>query len=490
MQGSARQKQNNMRQLVIQYPDGKYHTIQAYRFYGVLVNGKEEYVLEYDDLTENHRNCFTVLDKEGNTFVKKPLPSREDYLLFASRIRFTNKKLYNLDILPGRIGLCNAALQVLNGQQYNYGLQAVASPASPPPGGGGGPSDPKITIIVYRDVAINHDSFPYYLDAKTAGRLGLSKAAGGYYHLTRKELDNLKKKYIIEYKDVVLGLGPIEVEKEGSPKVQVQPRRLIIIYVDVATNHDTFPYYLDANTAKALGFKNIVNGYYHLNPKEVEEIKNNFDIQYKNETLGFGPVINPRKNEIRNIYTGGTGVPTPPSGPTGSSNNSNDKIIVVYEDIAPIREEYPFYIDKHTANTIGLKTTFEYYHLRTQELDVIKRYATVKFEQRYLAILDQGLSRKIQNRVVNTEPVKLTNSEEAELERLFDNLMNFEDYFSFFGIEELRNVPVARILSCKRIVELTELFKKGIACNNEIAINLAEFLEGFKKSLKDDELIK
>jgi hypothetical protein len=34
------------------------------------------------------------------------------------------------------------------------------------------------------------------------------------------------------------------------------------------------------------------------------------------------------------------------------------------------------------------------------------------------------------------------------------------------------------------------LIKKGVACKNEIAINLAEFLEGFKKSIKGKSIKK
>ena len=87
-----------MRQFVIMYPDGKYHTVSAHRFYGVLYQGNITYVLEYDDLTANVRNCFSILDREGNTFVKKPLADRAAYSLFAAAIRFSRKRSYNLNV--------------------------------------------------------------------------------------------------------------------------------------------------------------------------------------------------------------------------------------------------------------------------------------------------------------------------------------------------------------------------------------------------------
>ena len=35
-----------------------------------MYNGREEYVIEYDDLSDNIRGCFAILDKENNIFVK------------------------------------------------------------------------------------------------------------------------------------------------------------------------------------------------------------------------------------------------------------------------------------------------------------------------------------------------------------------------------------------------------------------------------------
>ena len=50
-----------MKDVTIQYPDGKVHTVQVYRFYTVKYNGREEYVIEYDDLTDTLIDPFTNL---------------------------------------------------------------------------------------------------------------------------------------------------------------------------------------------------------------------------------------------------------------------------------------------------------------------------------------------------------------------------------------------------------------------------------------------
>ena len=63
--------------------------------------------------------------------------------------------------------------------------------------------------------------------------------------------------------------------------------------------------------------------------------------------------------------------------------------------------------------------------------------------------------------------------------------MDFEDYYSFFGVEELRDAPVTQVLNSPRIIALTNLFNKGKESGNDLAINLAEFLEGFKKELQE-----
>lgn len=296
-----------MRQLVIQYPDGKYHTVNATKFYGVLVNGKEEYILEYDDLTTSKRNCFTVLDREGNTLVKRPLANQAEYSVLAARIRFMKKKLYNLEILPGKIMLCKAALEALK---------------------------------------------PY------------------------------------------------------APPVLHQP-----------------------------------------------------------------------------VPASGSNQTPPPSEPKKPVNKPEE--VVVYEDISQTREQFPFYLNREDALRCSLKIgDKEYYHLKKEEFDVICRYAIVQLEKRELAILPQKRKPITKNNPVNV--VEPLNAKEIEtLESLFEGLMSFEDYYSFFGIEELRNASIDLIFNSPRIIALTKLFNKGVECGNDLAINLSEFLEGFKKSLKE-----
>ena len=301
-----------MRQLVIQYPDGKYHTVNATKFYGVLVNGKEEYILEYDDLTTSKRNCFTLLDREGNKFVKRPLTSQAEYSVLAARIRFMKKKLYNLELLPGKIMLCKAALEA---------LKPSASPVISQP-----------------------------------------------------------------------------VSASGS-------------------------------------------------------------------------------------------VQTPPPNLPDKPVNKPDEV-VVYEDISPTREQFPFYLNREDAVRCGLKIgDKEYYHLKKEEFDVICRYAIVELKKSELNILPQKRKPVVKNNIVNV--VEPLNSKEIEtLESLFESLMSFEDYYSFFGIEELRNASVDLVLNSPRIIALTKLFDKGIECGNDLAINLSEFLEGFKKSIKEKSMKK
>ena len=54
-----------MRQILIQYPDGEFHTVNVTRFYSIVRNNEESFVVEYDDLTTNKRNYFSVLEKQS-----------------------------------------------------------------------------------------------------------------------------------------------------------------------------------------------------------------------------------------------------------------------------------------------------------------------------------------------------------------------------------------------------------------------------------------
>lgn len=401
-----------MKDISIQYPDGRFHTVSVYRFYSVMYNGREEYVIEYDDLSDNVRGCFAILDKENNIFVKRPLENSAAYRVFYNSIRFMYKKPQALYLLPNTINLCRSALEAL-------------VPFAPP-------------------------------------------------------------------------------VQEVAP-VRTQTRRQVIVFVDVSPNHDAYPYYIDQATARALGF--MCSGpYYHLNPSLMESLRRAFDVVEQTIQLNLVMENKPGKKPAAQAAAAGSPPPPPPGGGGGGNNppggNPPSTVtataippkkqpprrpeeVVVYEDISPIREEFPFYLSIKDAKRFGLKVdeSKPYYHLNKAEFDVISRYAIVKLEKRELAILPQKKRPAGKKPVVNkVEPL---NAKEIEtLEGLFEGLMDFEDYYSFFGIEELRNASVDLVLNSPRIIALTKLFNKGVACGNDLAINLSEFMEGFLNELR------
>lgn len=406
-----------MRQLLIMYPDGRYHTVNANRFYSVIYQGKETYVVDYDDLTANARNCFTILEKEGNTFVKKPLKNQEEYAAFLSETLYASKRTYDLNVLPGKIGLCKEAL-------------ALLKPVAPPVQNGRKPvqSSKKRQIIIYRDISQNHDDFPYYIDRANARLLGFM-CNGPYYHISSTLLESLRRVFDVVEQDVELNL--VAVNSTGKkPTVQV------------AAGSPPVPPVPPSGESK--------NG--NNNP----------------------PLVT------------ATASSEPPKSPS-----RKPEVVVVYEDISPIREEFPFYLTQYDAKRFGLKVAEEkqYYHLKKAEFDVISRYAIINLEKKELAILPQKNRRNVgrSNPVKPVEPAKTVQLNPKELEtldNLFDSLMDFEDYYSFFGIEELREAAPEQVLSSPRIIALTNLFNKGKECGNDIAINLVEFLDGFIKDLK------
>ena len=395
-----------MKDISIQYPDGRFHTVRVYRFYSVMYNGKEEYVIEYDDLTDNVRGCFTILDRENNIFVKRPLADSNAYRVFYNSIRFMYKKPQAIYLLPNTINLCRSALEAL---------------------------------------------VPY--------------------------------------------APPVHADKP----VRTQTRRQIIVYRDISPNHDAYPYYIDQTTARALGF--MCNGpYYHLNPSLMQSLRSAFDIVEKDIQLSLGTLNKPANQSAAQAAAAGSPPPPPPPPPGGNGDDNNPpgvfrtatkvppkkpnngvEEVVVYEDISPIREEFPFYLTQYDSKRFGLKVEENkpYYHLKKQEFDVISRYAIIRLEKKELAILPQK-----RRRVEKQTPVVQLNAKEIEtLENLFEGLMDFEDYYSFFGIEELRGATATQVFNSPRIIALSNLFNKGKECGNDLAINLAEFLEGFKKEL-------
>lgn len=513
----------DMRNLTIQYPDGRYHSVNATRFFGILIDGKEQYILEYDDLTENARNCFTVLNREGNTFVKKPLGSQSAYALLAARIRFMPKRPYNLNLLPGKIGLCREALNELNSATPRV---QQASAGSPPPPPFAPPvrnnnnqkqppaqAKPRLSIIVYEDIGPNHAPFPFYIKQSAAKSLGWGNSLDGYYHLTPAELDELRRNFEIKYE-----------------RINLSPKKKIVVYKDVSDFRDVFPYYLDADTARSVGYSNIQAGYYHLTQKQLDELKNKFDIEYRERILSLGvktkQVIDVYKDvssghdpfpyyldpygnrpltpgqleelkrkfevRIREIYLNKRSV--------FSNNNSVVKgPVMIYIDIASNHDEFPYYLDSLTAVALGfVESSDSYYHLTSEQLDKVKSMCEIRYmnvllgfgpKENFPTNRPKPVTPIPPKKGGNTNPpkqeIKLSEEEVKTLEDLFDRMMDFEDYYQFFGIEHLRGASAAEVVNSPRIVNLSVLFKKGAACGNEIAINLEEFLEGFKKSLKE-----
>lgn len=363
-----------MKDVTIQFPDGKFHTVQVYRFYTVKYNGREEYVIEYDDLTDNTKGCFSILDKEEKTFVRRLLKDAAFYKVFYNSIRFAYKKNLVLSALPETIYLSNSALVEL--EQRNA-----------------------------------------------------------------EQLVNKNKR----------------------------ATRQLVVYKDAGSNPDVSPYYLDKETSKSFGF--ICKGpYYHLSYELYSRIKGVFDVVEKSEDLGISSnAVGGKTN---------TSAAQPSKGIKKAIEN-----IVIYEDVSPIREDFPYYISRFNAQRYGLKVgDKQYYHLRKEEFDVINRYAKVHIEKKQLLIIPQLVNGSARNNKPE-EVVELNSKELETLDNLFEKLVDFEDYYSFFGIEDLRGSSVDKIFGSPRIIALSNLFNKGKECGNELAINLLEFLEGFRNDL-------
>ena len=487
------------KKVTIQYPDGQYHTIDIYKFYKVKIAGKDEYVIEYDDLTYNVRNCFSVLELENNVFVKKPLGSDEAYKDFYSMLLFAFKRNVDFSLLPDSINLCSKAKEFLqsadlsdskikisleeivickdigsNHDSFTYYLEGSTAENLGFVKNLEGhyhlnPSQLEMiknefeiiykyvdlgrraTIDIYQDVSFYKNKFPYYIKASVARKLGLSNIVSGYYHLKLADLEHIKSLYNVEYKDVVLSLD-------------VKTKKKIKVYEDISEYREYFPYYLDDATATALGLTNAT-GYYHLSSELLERLKSDFDIEFVSLVLNLG--IDYYMVDRNNL-----------------EKERDIRSLLVIHDTSFAHENHPYYLERATAISIGKYTNSTFYHLSPAELDSLRAKYDVHVDGRRIAILDQSTSRNGEGKLV------LTEDELAILDGFVNKLADFKDYYQFFGLEHLRNLPALEILNSQEVIDLTTLFNKGAAIGDVVAINLLSFMDEFKVSLKDSLSLK
>ena len=446
-----------MKSLRIQYPDGKIHSIAARNFYSVRKNGKDVFVLEYEDYTTNVRNCFSVLEQENGIFVNKPLASSTAYMLFSQSVRFHRKKLYNLDLLPEEICLCSEALLKL-------GIKPDRSEGVNPPV----PiQEARSQLVVFRDISPNYPSFPYFLNAQAAKVLGFSDL-DNYYNLTPKQLKDLSKDYDISYIDsyitpMELNLVPNEsllgegVVPPCAPKESVDDRSSITIYEDTAEEKGKSPYYIDMTVAINVGFAEAkdVSGYYRLTLEELDNLEKNYNVKYEKIVMSH-----PKKR------------------------------IMVLQDISPKRDRFPYYLDYFVAKPLGFNVApSQYYQLTPDELENLKKKYDVVIVPRMLVLnKGNGIGRNNSKPKLNTG--KLNEREIAELDRFFEAICDFEDFYQYFGFDNLREASKEQILFSERMRYLDNLFSRGANEGNPIAINLLEFLEEFKRTLEEKEMSK
>ena len=406
----------NVRRIEIQYPDGKFHDIEAFSFFGVKLDGEERLILEYCDLTDNNSDSFAVIARENGHFVKKTLSDPGAYTNLYRRIVWRRKKPYDLELLPEKINLCAEALDHLV-------IDEDLSPLKKP----------------YQDV-------------------------GG-----KPEFDQ-EIHPIIDKEPVVIGS-----ERERGSRRSVATRRQLIVYVDVAPDHDPFPYYLGSTEARYLGLSDGP-GYYHLTPEQLEELKERFDIVYRNVHLGFGKVIVP-------------GGPVAPGG-SGGPGSSDKKRLVVIEDISEVRDKFPYYIDTHISAQVGEGKREAYHHLTPLELEELEIKYDVVIEQRELHLLPQ---KPYKFNPMNSRTIReftLSSSEKEIIEELYRKLPDFTNYYEFFGIEDMRGMSYEEIFNSERMRTIARTIKQGSRDGDVISLSLFEFLEGFKEEFNKNMILK
>lgn len=495
---------NTTRNISIQTYDGNYHDIEVNEFYEVKSDGKEKIVVSYYDLFEK-KSTGAVLIRENGYFVNSPLENQDAYVKFFRSISWRKKKAMDLALLPDRIHLCKNALEKLNSHDNSTSKTTQAESQNGIIVYIDNGADPDVfpyyidrnvavrlgfkcskdyyhlnfteleklkkqfgimykyiklssreLIPVIRDISKFSEPFPYYLDAGTARWLGLTQQKDGHYHLNEIQLNALERKYEIEYVEKIVTLG-------------IKTKENVTVYVDISPDCESHPHYLDTKTA---GFFNLpvdIHGYHHLSFDELERIKRNYNVDYVNEYLGLG---------VKNI--------------------KQKRKVVVFIDIASNHDEFPYYLDSLTAKYFGGTINDEpYYHLTPINFDRVKGACEISYMEVPLGLGNGVKNSGYNHSVVNTskddnisssnEHGKLSAEEIKEIDELFFKLTEFEDYYQFFGIESLRTASVEEVLKSSRIVELSELFKKAIACGDKVAVHLAEFLEGFKKSLVEKQ---
>ena len=177
--------------------------------------------------------------------------------------------------------------------------------------------------------------------------------------------------------------------------------------------------------------------------------------------------------------------------------------LIAYIDISNGCDSFPYFIDAQNAKELNLPVDNNgYHHLTVDELEKINQTRKIVFKEAFLKQrLDSGIRPSVPNIGAKNSPKggkdtssiqngKLSNEEVNTINELFYRLTDFEDYYQFFGVEELRNSSAEDIFKSPRIVELTELFKKAVASGDKVAVYFTEFLEGFKKSLVEKQMNK
>ena len=165
----------------------------------------------------------------------------------------------------------------------------------------------------------------------------------------------------------------------------------MIIYRDISYNHDSFPYYFDENTSKSFDLV-VTNGYYHLTPFQLKELKSEFNISYKDMFLVFNSVASQLDEVVDDAEV--------------AVNNSSDNIdkckqeLVVCVNQDELLDTSLYYLTKDVAIKVGFVDDTldgDYYQLSSLELDDGATFAPHQYDVNFLFIGDsitQGWASK------------------------------------------------------------------------------------------------